>query len=220
MNRGLAWALVRLYPRGWLERYGAEFAALLEEGPGGVGAVLDVMGAALGERIFPTQGDSMETRESRLEIWSARAPWAVFGAAPVVLLAVSYSIAFFLLWSGWRMFLPAERMPFVPVTGWAIAYFGIGRLLYFWAPMLVGFAIAWMGSRARVKALWPVAGMLLIAWVGSAAQVRVSRPTLNEPGHVGMFLAMGHVGYAPYVLAVSMLVYLLLRLRRGRTQTA
>ena len=36
MNPKLARLLVRLYPRAWRERYGAEFAALLETGRGGV----------------------------------------------------------------------------------------------------------------------------------------------------------------------------------------
>ncbi len=218
MNRRLARALVRMYPRLWRERYGAEFVALLEEGPGGVGAVLNVVASALGERILPVVGGEMAA-DSRFENWSVRAPWAVFGIVPLGLLAAAYAIALFLLWSGWQTFLPYEKTPFVQVDGWGVAYFGVGRFLYFWSPLLVACAIAWMAARVRAKALWPVAGMLLIAWIGGAAQVKVSRPTLDEPGHVGMFLSMGHVGYAPYVLAVSMLVYLLLRLRRGRPRT-
>ena len=65
------------------------------------------------------------------ENWGKRAPWALFGVAPVVMLATAYCVALLILWTGWRMFLPAEKTPFVPIDGWAIAYFGIGRLLYF-----------------------------------------------------------------------------------------
>ena len=48
--------------------------------------------------------------------------WAVFGLAPVGLLAVTYFVSLFVLWSGWRMFLPSERTPFVPVSGWAVEH--------------------------------------------------------------------------------------------------
>jgi hypothetical protein len=35
MNPALARLLTRLYPRPWRERYGAEFEAFLQTGPGG-----------------------------------------------------------------------------------------------------------------------------------------------------------------------------------------
>jgi hypothetical protein len=219
MNRELSRVLVRLYPRSWRERYGAEFEALLEDGSGGFGAALDVLVAALWERVWPTMGGDM-AGTSRFERWSARAPWAVFGIVPLVLLAAVYCLAFFILWSGWRMFLPLESTPFVRVDGWGVAYFGAGRLLYIWSPLLVGVAIAWTAARPSVKALWPVVGMVLIAWIGGAAHVRVNRPTLDEPGHVGVALSIGHPGYAPYVLALSLLVYSVLRMLRGRVRTA
>jgi hypothetical protein len=42
--------LVRLYPRDWRERYGEEFAALLQDGPGGFRALVNVLCSALRER--------------------------------------------------------------------------------------------------------------------------------------------------------------------------
>jgi hypothetical protein len=220
MNRRTALALVRLYPRAWRERYGAEFEGLLEDGAGGLGTALDVMVSALGERVTPTTGDDMTAGTSRMENWSARAPWAVFGIAPVGLLAVAYTVCLFILWSGWRMFLPAEQMPFVPVDGWAIFYFGVGRVLYFGAPLMVGCIIAWAAARAKAGALWPVLGMVLIALLGGAAKVRASRPTVNEPGHVGMAFTTLHPGYSAGVLALAVLLYALLRMRRGRVRAA
>jgi hypothetical protein len=59
MNPRLARLLVRLYPRTWRERYGAEFEALLETGRGGLRAAANVVCSALGERIFPTLGGVM-----------------------------------------------------------------------------------------------------------------------------------------------------------------
>jgi hypothetical protein len=51
MTPRLARWLVRLYPRDWRERYGEEFEALLQEGSGGVRALVNVLCAALRERV-------------------------------------------------------------------------------------------------------------------------------------------------------------------------
>jgi hypothetical protein len=60
MNPAVARLLTRLYPRPWRERYGAEFEALLLEGHGGLGAVVDVVWSAVCERISPTRGGKMD----------------------------------------------------------------------------------------------------------------------------------------------------------------
>jgi hypothetical protein len=64
MNWRLARLLVRLYPRRWRERYGAEFAALLEGNEDGiqssVASAANVIGSAFRERIFPTLGGNMD----------------------------------------------------------------------------------------------------------------------------------------------------------------
>jgi hypothetical protein len=52
MTPRLARWLVRLYPRDWRERYGEEFEALLRDGSGGVRALVDVLCAALRERVM------------------------------------------------------------------------------------------------------------------------------------------------------------------------
>ena len=56
MNPGLAHLLIRLYPRRWRERYGAEFEAFLATGRGGLRASANVVWSALFEHIFPTPG--------------------------------------------------------------------------------------------------------------------------------------------------------------------
>ena len=60
MNRAVAHLLARLYPRAWRERYGAEFEALLQDGPGGLRTSANVLRSALREHIFPTQGGNMD----------------------------------------------------------------------------------------------------------------------------------------------------------------
>jgi len=59
VNPRLARLLVRLYPRPWRERYGAEFKALLETDCGGLRTSANVVRSALGERISPTLGGIM-----------------------------------------------------------------------------------------------------------------------------------------------------------------
>jgi hypothetical protein len=56
MNPRLVRLLVRLYPRPWRDRYGAEFEALLQSGDGGLRAAANVLWSALHERVFPTPG--------------------------------------------------------------------------------------------------------------------------------------------------------------------
>jgi hypothetical protein len=53
VSPGLARWLVRLYPRVWRIRYGAEFEVLLVESRGGWRTALDVLGSALYERVVP-----------------------------------------------------------------------------------------------------------------------------------------------------------------------
>lgn len=60
MKQRLARNLIRLYPRAWRQRYGAEFEAMLEEGRGGLGSAVNVLFSAFSEHIFPTQGGTME----------------------------------------------------------------------------------------------------------------------------------------------------------------
>lgn len=213
----LARLLVRLYPRAWRERYGAEFAAMLEGPHGGVRASAltlvrtsaNVIWSALGERVFPTVGGPME--QSRFQSLCIRAPWAMFGLAPFVLLMAAYAVACLILWSGWKMFLPGAETPFVPIDGFAIVYFQIGRLLYFTAPVLIGWAIALIAGRLKVNAAWPTVSWILIALIGGTVQVHTSRPAVpGGAGHVSIGFNLGASGQAIPDGLLHALVYLLL----------
>jgi hypothetical protein len=50
MKPKLVKALIALYPRGWRDRYGEEFGAMLEEQPATLKGVLNIIGCALQER--------------------------------------------------------------------------------------------------------------------------------------------------------------------------
>jgi|SRR5947209_7613205 len=59
MNPRLARLLVRLYPRAWRERYGAEFEGVLQDGGSRIRASVNVIWSALCERVIPTTGLTM-----------------------------------------------------------------------------------------------------------------------------------------------------------------
>ena len=59
MSPRLARLLTLLYPRAWRERYGAEFEAFLLDEESGFGTAFNVTWSALQERVFPTQGGTM-----------------------------------------------------------------------------------------------------------------------------------------------------------------
>jgi len=165
--------------------------------------------------------------QSPFHSFCVRAPWAAFGLAPLMLLVSAYVLASIILATGWAIFLPQSETPFVPVHGFAILYFGVGRMLYFWAPILIGWAIAFVAARQRLTALWPMAGLLLIACIGASAQVHASRTTTVStgipigPSHVT--LALNSVGAAKAIaispwhalalLTLTILPWLLWRVR-------
>ena len=64
MNRTCARLFTLLYPRGWRERYGVEFQAILEmnddRSSSTFRAGLNVIWSAFRERIFPTRGRTMD----------------------------------------------------------------------------------------------------------------------------------------------------------------
>ncbi|MDB5058178.1 MAG: ATP-dependent protease [Chloroflexi bacterium] len=57
--------LVRLYPRAWRQRYGADFAALLEQQPLTAGTVLDVVRGALDAHKMAWQQQRAQTAQVR-----------------------------------------------------------------------------------------------------------------------------------------------------------
>ena len=136
--------------------------------------------------------------QRQFQSWSARAPWAIFGLAPLLLLAAAYFVACLYLWCGWKIFLPAADTPFGsrPVGSiyeFANLYFQAGKLYYFAAPILVGWGVGLVAVRQRLKAVWPAVGLALIAWMGGTAQIHAGRTAAPRGlGHISMqFFALG-----------------------------
>jgi hypothetical protein len=127
------------------------------------------------------------------------------------------------LWTGWQIFLPGTKTPFVPVDGLAVFYFGVGRMIYWGAPVLVGWGIGVMAARQRLNTTWQLAGLALIALVGCTAQVHAIRAAIpGGSGRVRMSLTvgasyeenLGRLMYALAMFAVTALPYFAWRWKR------
>ena len=160
--------------------------------------------------------------QRQLQSWCVRAPWAMFGLAPLGLLAAAYLFACFYLWFGWTTFLPAADTPFGaqtgPIYGLSNIYFQAGKYYYFGSPVLVGWVIGFVAGRQRMKAVWPAVGLVLIAGMGATAQIHASRTAVSGGlGHISMDLALGP--HAPIrvlvILSLSALPYLIWRMQKA-----
>ena len=191
-------------------REDAESAAL-----GRLGAMDDLARAMIEKRQFQS--------------WCVRAPWAMFGLAPLFLLAGAYFVACLYLWCGWKIFLPGADTPFgslaAPIYSFANIYFQAGKSYYFSAPILVGWTVGLVAARQRLTVVWPTVGLALIAWMGATAQIHASRTAIPRGlGHVSMnFFTLGPSGqsisdsllYALVLFTLAVLPYLIWRLRRA-----
>ncbi len=197
-----------------------------EEGPGR--SPDDVESAALARLGGIDDLTRAMTEQRQFQSWCVRAPWAMFGLAPLLLLAAAYFIACFYLWSGWHIFLPGADTPFGggphgPIYGFENIYFQAGKFYYFGAPILVGWWVMLMAARQRLKAVWPLAASVLLAFMGAAAQIHASRTAVpGGLGHIRMDFALGasvqdiygHLFYVLVVLSLTVLPYLIWKLRK------
>ncbi|HWD37260.1 MAG TPA: hypothetical protein VG944_00295 [Fimbriimonas sp.] len=160
MSPRLARALVRLYPQRWRGRYGAELELLLVEEGEGFGAVTDILRSALIQHLRALRFGSSGI---------------VFGIGPTGALLLLYIVAGRMLWWGWRMFLPGEATPFVRLEGGAVFYFGIDRLLYYSAPVLIAWGVCCLAGKRHPGRWWPAIGMLPAALIAALIHVYAER---------------------------------------------
>lgn len=166
--------------------------------------------------------------QPQFRAWSVRAPWAIFGLAPILLLAGAWFLALFILWSGWQIFLPGYDTPFVRVPGMdplANVYFQLDRAFFFGAPLLVGWGFGLVAARQRLKAIWPIVGFILIALIGGMGQVHAGRTAVPHGlGHISMTFALtpiihgGPIGLLQMLLLpLTVIPYLIWRFQVARS---
>ena len=212
--------------RRYLAELGDHFSDLIAEEMGAGRSRPEAESAALVRLGAMDELAQAMIEQREFQSLSSQAPWAAFGLVPLCVLGAAWFVACFILWSGWRMFLPGAETPFGthPVSGFANMYFQLGRAIYFGAPLIVGWGIGWVAARQRLKAVWPSVGFLLIALAGGTLQVHASRPHL--PGaevHVGMGFASGPaiqvissgLAHASVFFCLTVTPYLLWRLQKA-----
>jgi hypothetical protein len=212
-----------------VRRYVAELvdhlADLRAEGEGAGLSPADAESAALA-RLGGIQALSKAMIAKRqFQSWCARAPWAAFAVAPLVLLAWAYLSACLILWTGWILFLPGTHSPFIPVEGLAVPYFQLGRMIFFGAPVLIGWCVGLIAVRQRFGVFWPAVGLILVSFVGGTARVHASPPAgPAAAGHVSMGLSLGDfvlgitngLLHALVILLLTALPYLVWQMARSR----
>jgi len=182
--------------------------------------------AALGRLGSIDELSKAMIEQRHFQSWCARAPWAAFGLASLLFLAAAYFIACFILWSGWKLFLPGADTPFgapIPIYSFQNIYFQIGRFIYFTSPVLVGWVIGLVAARQRSSMAWPALSLFLIAWMGATAQIQASRPAVAGGfGHISMnFFRLGSSGqnvseaifHTLIIFTVALLPHMIWRLR-------
>jgi hypothetical protein len=163
--------------------------------------------------------------QRHFQSWCARAPWAAFGLAPLSFLAAAYFIACFILWLGWKLFLPGADTPFgapLPIYSFQNIYFQIGRFIYYASPVLIGWVIGLVAARQRLSMAWPMLSLVLIAWMGGTAQIQASRTAVAGGfGHISMnFFRLGSgqnvseaIFHTLIIFTVALLPHMIWRLR-------
>lgn len=160
MNRRTARMVTRIYPRAWRERYAEEFTYFLEEEHCGVRAILNVVRAAMWERIFPTVGGRMEQNiysfGSMLKKPSAFLPLAMsLGALATIAIAAIVAAQHGAHIGGQKDEGSAAHM-------WQL-------LMTVQMPIVLWFAVKWL--RRAPRASYGVLALQAGAWLASLAPV-------------------------------------------------
>lgn len=155
MNARLAHLLIRLYPRAWRDRYGEEFAQLLhEEQRSTPGALLNVMGAAVHEHLFPTTVPAGATAGASV-LALARRPSALL---PLIMSVLALLLLLGFLWLASRGVIPLhtdDGDEGLAARLWQLLMLGQ-------VPLIAWFAVRWI-RRRPLQAVLILAVQLLLA---------------------------------------------------------
>ncbi|MEE3623609.1 hypothetical protein UCD39_06340 [Nitrospirillum sp. BR 11752] len=135
-------------------------------------------------------------RRGDFRSWGAKAPWAVYGFAPLAGVAACYGLALAAL-----IGILVSHRPYPGAHPILPSWFGtatatLGYLHSLVLPLLIGGGVAWMAARQRMPVLWPSVALLIIGIVGGAGVSEVRMPT--EPDGF-IELVVGWSFICPYV---------------------
>ena len=160
MKKRLARMVTRIYPRAWRERYEEEFTNFLEEENSDLRTIMNVVRAAMWERMFPIVGGSMEQNAysfgSMLRKPTAFLPLAMsLGALATVAIAAIVAAE-----HGGH--LGGEKDEGSAAHMWQL-------LMTVQIPIVLWFAAKWL--RRAPQASFRVLALQAVAWLASLAPV-------------------------------------------------
>ncbi|HEY7890438.1 MAG TPA: hypothetical protein VIC29_19620 [Steroidobacteraceae bacterium] len=160
MNRTLVRWLLRVYPSAWRERYGQEFEDLLQAGPGGLRAVLDVLRSGLRERWSPPpQAELSMSTYSRSVLLLSKQPSAYLPMTMSIaaLIVVVVGLAMF-------GFPPPHADEGATAHTWQL-------LMLFQAPVIVWFLLKWIRKAPRLA--FSILGIQIVLALAAMAPVYI-----------------------------------------------
>ncbi|MEC4591061.1 MULTISPECIES: hypothetical protein [Nitrospirillum] len=128
--------------------------------------------------------------------WGARAPWAVYGIAPLLGVLATYGLALGAIVGILVAHRPAPGAHPILPPWFGAATMTLGYLHNLVLPLLTGGALAWMATRQRMPALWPSVALLIVGIVGGAGVAEVQLPKVAD-GYVELVVGWSFI--CPYV---------------------
>jgi hypothetical protein len=178
-----------LHVRRYLTELGEHFADLKaeEERAGRNRAEADSVAAARLGSIDSLAATMIA--QKGLRSWAARAPWAVFGIAPVAIMAGACAMAMFLMWLGVTLIgneaLGSDAQGSPIIQRWQIILFRFEDFVDQVLPFLTGWGIGIIAIRQRRPLAWPLIGLALIALIRSLPPWLLAiHLDLDKPGNV------------------------------------
>ncbi|MEA1674782.1 hypothetical protein [Nitrospirillum sp. BR 11163] len=135
-------------------------------------------------------------RRGDFRSWGARAPWAVYGIAPLLGVLATYGLALGAIVGILVTHRPAPGAhPMLP-PWFGAATMTLGYLHNLVLPLMIGGALAGMATRQRMPALWPSVALLIVGIVGGAGVAEVQLPKVPD-GYVELVVGWSFI--CPYV---------------------
>lgn len=126
--------------------------------------------------------------QRNLQSWTMRAPWMVFGLAPILSLAGAFFVTYLALIVLGQYF--AHEAHINEETMFRVG-FGIVGWFYIAFPLLLGWGIAGLAIRQRLGMKWPAIGMALVAILGGTAFLKWSASAERGVSAIRLYFSLG-----------------------------